>query len=365
MSEENALPQEIWAKWEDPSYDHLRQAVLVFGGNTMKEAIVESFADVSLLFQEGEATSLIGGFMYLTTRRIVFLPGNQIPHPHLIQATFESLKTISGIRNDLSVSLTDTNGAIANFKFPSTKTLYQFFNLLRSLAEAMRLSRKAYAKAIYKIVTEPEHDASPFSLIEFDLGEVKEKNPEIFAPKAVKNSEDSPIDAHDPLLNLITPIKHVIDYCNHLHFDIHIKLRILFFIALVTFILKFIPALPLSALIIICIQLYFAWLKIKNDGKNEAEEVSVSSSWVNKIENNQVEGYTESRKFFKNWFMWRDSKKSTKLFSTCLFVFFGWMILPSKIYYSLCILAYGVFLIRPLIRSEVIPQIINGFWFST
>jgi hypothetical protein len=365
MSEKYILPQEIWAKWEDPNHDCLRQAVLVFGGNTNKEAIVESFKDVSLLFQEGEATSLIGGVMNLTTKRMIFLPGNQIPHPHLIQSTYESLSRISGIRNDLSVSLTDNTGATANFKFPSPKTLYQFFNLLRSLAEATRLSSKAYAKEIYKIVTEPEHDATPFSLIEFDLGEVKEKNPEIYAPKAVKSSEDNLNVVADPLINLITPIKHVIDYCNHLHFDIHIKLRILFFIALITFILKFIPALPLTALIIICVQLYFVWRNIKNDDKNDFEEISISTSWVNGTEKNQIEGYAESRKFFRDWFMWEDSKKSTVLLSVCLCVFFGWTVLPPKIYYALCLTTYGLFLVRPLLKSSVIPDIINGFWFAT
>jgi len=95
------------------------------------------------------------------------------------------------------------------------------------------------------------------------LAEMNEnKTLEIAAPTSLSNNNnDNENDStNDPLIELATAIKNILEYCNHLHFDIHIKLRILFFLAIISFILKFIPVVPLSALIVIIVQLYYASL---------------------------------------------------------------------------------------------------------
>ena len=362
------IPQEIWQRWEKPEYDQLRQTVIVFGGNTSKEAPVEKFADVSLLFQEGEATNLIKGVMYLTTRRMVFLPENQIPHPHLVQCTFESLRSISGIRNDLSIYLIDRHTGTANFKFPTPNTLFQCFNLLRFLAESTKLESKQYRKAMYDVVTAKKRDETPFTSIEFDFGEVGvTKAPEINAPKPATSEEDIEQESeqsNDPLISFLQPIKHVLDYCNHLHFDIHIKLRILLVLSFISFILKFIPLLPLSALSIISVQLYFVYDNIKNKNKDD-DEKTFSSTWDTKETKNKTESFGTLRKFVREYFMWENTDKSALLLKVCVCIFFGWIILPFKFYFTLCMLCYGYFLIRPILDSDVVGNIINGFWFST
>ena len=368
MSEEQfVIPQEIWQKWETPEYDVLRQTVIVFGGNTSKEAPVEKFADVSLLFQEGEGTNLIKGIMYLTTRRMVFLPENQIPHPHLVQCTYESLRSLSGIRNDLSIYLTDRNGGTANFKFQTANTLFQCFNLLRFLAESTKLESKNYKKAMFDAVTAKKRDETPFTSIEFDLGESKvTKAPEINAPKLAASEEDLEQESQsDPLMNFLQPIKHVLDYCNHLHFDIHIKLRILLLISVITFILKFIPLLPLTALLVICVQLYFVYENIKNKNKEDEDVTEKFSSWEIKEPVKQTESFGTLRKFIKDWLMWGNTEKSSLLLKVCLCLFFGWTVLPFRLYFTLCILCYGYFLIRPILKSDILGNIVNGFWFST
>ena len=367
MNEQFVIPPEIWQKWETPEYDTLRQAVIVFGGNTSKEAPVQKFDDVSLLYQEGEGTNLIKGVMYFTTRRIVFLPENQIPHPHLVQCTYQYLKLLSGVRADLSIYLTDRNGGTANFKFPTPSTLFQCFNLLRQLTDSTKLDQKSYRKTIYEIVTAKTRDETSFTSIELDLGELKVANaPEINAPKLLNSEDDLDQAAQaDPFVNFLQPIKHVLDYCNHLHFDIHIKLRILLFISAITFILKFIPLLPLTALLIICVQLYFVWIGIKNKNEEDEDvtEKTLSSKWESSQK--QTESFTTLRKFGKEWFMWEDPKKSSILMKVCLCLFFGWTILPFRLYFALCIVCYAIFLLRPILKSDILQNIVNGFWFST
>jgi hypothetical protein len=47
------IPPEVWHRWTVQDYDPLRQAVIVFGGSLRREAAIERFEDVSVLYAEG------------------------------------------------------------------------------------------------------------------------------------------------------------------------------------------------------------------------------------------------------------------------------------------------------------------------
>lgn len=356
-SSDFALPQEIWKRWSSPDYDSLRQAVIVFGGNTTKEAAIEAYSNVSLYYQDKEGTSMIKGTFYLTSSRLAFLPNNQIPHPQLVVLRYDLLRSLAGFRNDLSITVKDNSGSVANFKFANAKALYQCFHLLRGLAEAIRMKNPEYIKTVYQLVTTPARDETPFAAIEFDLPECNEsKNLEFTAPNAMDPIAEEDDHRNDALVVFLQPIKSMIDYCNHLHFDIHIKLRILFFIGVISFILKFIPLLPLCGAIIAGVQLYHVWAFIKGNMKDDVSE---------SFSGQHFEGYEHLRQFYQEYFMWKNQSKCLKLFAVSLSVFFGWVIFPPKLYYTVIFGSYAFFLIYPLLKSNIYQEVVNGFWYST
>ncbi|EAX88442.1 hypothetical protein TVAG_099340 [Trichomonas vaginalis G3] len=356
------LPESVWQKWAGPEYDGIRQAVLVFGGHIRKEAVITSFAEVSFAFQEGETTNTVKGVLYLTTRRIVFLPKNTIPHPQLIQAQFSNLRCLSGNRNDLMISISDTSSAAANFKFPTVKALYQCFNSLRKLCEAIRADEEAYRKATYDLATAQNLDETPFASIECDLSEVDNSAKlEVNAPQKIVKAEEADDPRAEPVIELLSPVQKIGEKFNQTNFDIHIKLRILFIVSLVSFLLKFIPFFPLTALVIIGIQIISAWINIKKDRTDDDDYVDADAQW----KGHPVEGTYKVLKFFNEWFMWQDPRKSASLFQASFLVFVSWAILPTKIYVTVVFLAFSVFLVKPLLHRSVIGHIVTGFWFST
>lgn len=356
------LPESVWQKWTGPEYDGLRQAVLVFGGQIRKEAVITSFADVSISFQEGETTNTVKGVLYLTTKRIVFLPKNTIPHPQLIHATFETLRCLSGIRNDLMISISDTSSAAANFKFPTVKALFQCFNSLRKLCEATRADEETYRKTTYQIATAEKLDETPFASIECDLSEFDSTTKlDINAPKTITKEEEADDPRAQPVIELLSLVGLLAEKIHQTNFDIHIKLRILFIVSLIAFLLKFIPFFPLTALTIIGIQIISAWINLKKDRLDDDDMVDADAQW----KGHPVEGYYKVMKFFDEWFMWADPRKSASLFQASFIVFVSWTILPTWLYAAVIFCAFSFFLIKPLLHRSVIGHIVTGFWFST
>lgn len=361
--EEYVLPKEIWAKWEIGEYENLRQAVLIFGGNTRNEAVISVFPEVSLYYQDGEASNMIKGNLYLTTKRTVFLPKNLIPHPQLVHLTFDSLRCLAGVRDDLSISISDNAGASSVFKFPTTKALYQCFNLLRRLSDATRLKDNAYKKEIFSIAT-TEPQETPFASIEFDFSEVRsEEAPQIIQPKneQKKNEDDGDDPRADSIIEELTPIKEIIEKVNNIHFDIHFKLWSLFVLSLLTFALKFIPFLPLSALICVLIQLYYGWLSIKKD---RVDDISVLENPLKKWKGHKIEGYLKTVQFIHDWVMWDNPRKTMSLLQCSIITFVSWIILPAKIYYLALCFGLVVYVCK-YATKDIMRHIVTGFWFSS
>ncbi|OHT07172.1 hypothetical protein TRFO_01303 [Tritrichomonas foetus] len=349
------IPEEVWRRWSQNEYDPLRQAVLVFGGNLRKEIALEHFNEVSLLYQEGEGTNTLKGVFYLTTKRMVFLPKNTIPHQSIVEATFDALRGLSGVRSDLTITITDKSGSIANFQFQTTKSLFQCFNLLRSLSEASRKDENKFRKIISSLAKQTERDETPFSSIEVELAECHQS---LEFPEASPDDHVAPVieDTNaDHMASVLAPIKFILDYCNHLHFDIHIKLRILFFISLVSFCMKFIPFLPLICLLVSIALMFTGWQNIQNDGKMpESRFVGTDNQGVLQIQS-----------FFNDWFAWQNPRKSELLLRVCGSIFLGWAVLPKKYFVFGCILSYLFFIVIPLHNSDMFKKIVSGFWFCT
>lgn len=355
------LPANIWEKWTQQQYDPIRQAVLIFGGSLRKEALVCSFPDVQISFQEGETTNILKGVLYMTTKRIVYLPKNTIPHNQIIHCTFNTLRCLRGTRNDLSISISDNSSGYATFKFPTAKSLFQCFNTMRKIAEGTRIHEKEFIDLVYSIVTSPNLDETPFASIEFDLSETDQSStPELTAPKKIVHEEVPDDPQAEEIIELLAPIQKFAEFVNSKSFDMHLKLHILFYVSLITFALKIIPFFPLTALVIIGIQLFHGWFKLKQDRDDDEDSDTEDNKW----KGHQAEGYYIVSSFFEDWFAWRDPKKSLYLFQACLVVFIGWVLFPMWFYVLLMLITCAVFVVKPLVQRDVIRRLIGGFWFS-
>lgn len=345
------LPDEIWARWGKPEYDALRQVVLCFGGNVRTEAVIDSFSDVTLQIPDSDGTNLIKGVFYLTTKRMVFLPRNVI-HSNIVQSAFESLRCITGTRIDLTASVVDVNGSTAKFQFVTAQALYQCFNRFRSLAEASRYSEEKFRSIVYKLATSFRRDETPFNSIEVELQECEEA-PEVPAAPIVEINEENT----DPVTIILAPFKEFLDYFNTLHFDIHVKLRILFVMSLVSFCLQRIPFLPFVALLTIFYLLFNAWRSINKDLEDGEQQEPVIPT--------VAYGFVSTEKFLQNYFGWKDPRKSMTILQSCTCIILAWLVLPSKLYPIGCLIAYVYYLLTPLKKSEFVKKIYSGPWFST
>ncbi|OHT00527.1 hypothetical protein TRFO_32763 [Tritrichomonas foetus] len=347
----NEIPEEIWARWSRPEIEPLRQVVLSFGGSIHKEALIDSFFDVSLLIPDGENTTSLKGIFYLTTRRMVFLPRNMI-HPNMVQASFDALRCITGTRSDLTASVVDINGCTAKFQFVSARALYQCFNLFRQLAEASRFSEEKFRSVVHSLATAVRLNETPFNSIEVELQECTQTN--IIPAVSVIEDYD---DTVDPVTVVLAPVKEFFDYFNNLHFDMHIKLRILLVMSFVSFCLQYIPFLPFCALLIIIYLLYNGWKSLDRDlEEEESKEPNIPAV---------AGGFVITEKFLMSYLGWRDPRKSILVLQSCLSIILAWLVIPERIYPYACLIAYIYYVIRPLMSSNIVAKIYSGPWFST
>ena len=343
------LPEDVWARWSKPENESIRQAVVAFGGNTRTEAVIDSFPEVSILTDSTSGPTK--GVIYLTTKRFVFLPRNSLIHRLVCEAEFDSLRTLSGLRSDLSISLVDANGAVAKFTFVSQQSLFGCFNQLRRLAEASRLDEAKFVEAC-NAVARANRDDKPFSSIEVELQECTQ-TVEIVAD-AVEQKEEIP---PDPLAEELLPVKQLYDRCNSTHLDIHLKLRLLLAMSFVSFCLKFMPFLPFCALSMVGLLLFTAWGSINRD----LDDVEEAPYVVPKT----VEGFVKTRKFIREWIFWEKPRNGMMVMEAAGAVLLGWIILPSKLYRIACFVAYVIFLVIPIFKEDRFYMICSGPWFSS
>ena len=350
------IPHSAWNRWNSPKYSDLRRFVYIFGSNTKKEIPVQMQDNVMYLIQEGEATKLIEGIFYITTKRFVFIPKDSAAINSFVTATYQSIYKLVGTRYDLSMSITNFEMGIANFQFQSQNILFQVFNLLKLLSETVRYDKEEFKTEIISILKKEELEQNPFSCIECEFEEteneweIQEDNEHINLSLYKSESEDNFI---------FSPIKSFINLFVYMHFDIHIKLRILFFISLITFCLKFIPFLSMIFLLISCALLFTAWKKLNENNDNSSKQVKLG-------ENNDLFNDDNLFKIFiKNWFFWQDYQKSSKLLKISLFMFSAWALLDEKLYFVVCILFIIFFILKKIFKSNLRKQITIGYWLSS
>ena len=342
------IPEDVWARWSRQEYEVARQAVLAFGGSVRTEALIDSFQDVSIVTDSNSANP-VKGVVYLTSKRIMLLPRNNLVHENVCQAEYDSLRTLSGSRSDLSISLIDANGAVATFHFPTQQVLFQCFNLLRKLAEASRLDETMFVEAMSAIVSAKTRDEKAFSSIEVELQECKQ-TVEITAESVV------PEATVDPIVEELKPIRDFYDFVNSVHFHIHLKLRILFVLSFVSFALKFMPFLPFCALCTIGFLLFTAWRSINRDLDAEEEDEHEVSP--------EAEGFVRARKFVQEWFFWEKPRNGMMLIEGAGAVLVAWIILPEKAYRLSCVIALFVVVLRPVVTGDALHRIIPSTWLS-
>ncbi|KAH0791780.1 hypothetical protein GPJ56_004274 [Histomonas meleagridis] len=336
----------VWLRWDLSDYSMLRKVVLVFGGDIRKEVAIESFHDVSLLYQEGEGTVSLQGVFYITSKRIVFLPNDTFPHPKLVQGTYDCFRYLSATASDFTMSITDTVGGVANFQFHSPTALFQCFNLLRFISEESRKDENRFRNSICEVLSGAKREDTPFNSIEVELSEcdhIPEFISDLPSESGVNNDQIIP--------SISGPLKHMMDYSNHVHFGIHLKFRILLVLSLLTLIQSFIPFLPSVCIAVFFVLMYNGW-KIIDKGRKEEQ-------------NEQNEGNKNVFSFMEDWFAWKNTKKSYMLMMISIATFIAWLILPNNLYAAFCVLAYFLLLVRPILKSKVLNRIASGFWFCT
>jgi hypothetical protein len=254
-----------------------------------------------------------------------------------------------GVRSDLTISVADKLSSSAHFQFPSMISLFQCFNLLRAISEATRREEVVFHKTIADITARPGYDETPFSSIEVEL-------PECAGPRDLADSSVDDVGAPAPVsrdarrsLDVLQPVRYVFDYSNHLRFDVHIKLRTLFVVSSISFALKFIPFLPLFALLFSIGLLYRAWLNM-----DEPPERTSENPRIKKIV-----------QFFGDWFEWRDPQKTLLLLKISTAIFVSWALLPPNMYLMACLIGFAVGIVRPVYRGDYWKGLISGFWFCT
>jgi hypothetical protein len=344
------IPPAVWERWRLSEYVPLRQAILVLGGSLRTEAALARFADVSLLYQEGDGIKSLSGVFYLTTKRFLFLPLDAFPHPKFVESTVDALGSLVGVRNDLTILITSKVGGFVNFQFPSTKSLFRCFRLLRAVSEAMRKDEPVFQKVISELTSQASDSETPFSSIEVELLDCP-RCYDVLDSSAADPTRIAPAIARSvPAIDILEPVRYVFDYCNHLRFDVHIKLRALFIISMVSFALKFIPFLPLFALSLSIGLLYSGWISLEGQQPQRASE----NPKMRKID-----------VYFGDWFQWRDPPKTLMLLKASTAVFVAWALLPMRIYVAVCIVAFALVIVRPVYRKDHWKALIDGFWFCT
>jgi hypothetical protein len=267
----------------------------------------------------------------------------------MVVAEYNSLSCISGSGAELTISVVDMNGSSAEFKFPVLSALFECFGVLRALAEASRDKSVDLGKCVVDLANPSDTGQFVFSAIEVELGD-HNQNTEV-APEIPVTEE-----AFDPLMKVLRPIKLFYDQINGMHFDIHVKLRILILISFVSTFLKWISFLPFCALAMMAFLLFTAWKSINKDPEEE-EDASVCNVPT------EAKGFMKTQKIMRDWLFWDDPRKGMILMYSVGAVFVGWLILPARVYRWACFLVWLGVMGRLIMKSEMGAMIFQGDCF--
>jgi hypothetical protein len=190
------------------------------------------------------------------------------------------------------VTVTEQSGGTANFKFQTTISLFQCFNLLRLLCDVSRRGRQTFQAAVAQAAGQTVRDASPFSATEVEFPECEE-SPDLPESQAhIGPGVFAVQETDERRISFTSLVMSVFDYCGHVSFDIHVKLRLMVGVSAVSLCLEFIPFLPLVALLVSLYLLYRAWILVD-------KAVKVDEECVN------LRPLTKHGNFLKDWFEWR------------------------------------------------------------
>lgn len=319
-----------WQCWDDPALAPLRELVLCFHGDLQRELAIGAFRGAHLLRQGAEGVVSTPGTLYLTSRRVAFLPHDAFPHAQVVQGLYHRFRLISGTAAGPIATIASDSGAVS-FRFPSARELFRCFGVLRALCESARAGDAAFSRTVAQLIGAAERDEAPFTSIEVELSECAA------APELARGSARAALSDGEGIA----------DRGSSPRFDIHFKLRALLALALASFCLSFAPLLPLAALAISLIVLYNAWAVI-DKGPARAEA-----------------GARGLRLFCDEWLRWRDTRKTYALLIASLAVFLGWVVLPARAYAVLCGAALAAFVAGPVARTGALRRVAEGFWYCT
>ncbi|KAH0792066.1 hypothetical protein GPJ56_004009 [Histomonas meleagridis] len=345
MNQRNRIDE----RWNHPEFEPLRIATLVFGGDLSTEAAIASFPEVQLLIRESETGTTTKGVFYLTTNRFVYLPKNTIPHPQIVQCSYEALRGLSGVRSTSTISVIDGNGASANFQFPTQQTLFQCFKLLRQLAEAVRMDESKLKSVIGELLSKKTFDETPFSSLDIELEEVKHSEE---APHAAPESKEE----ENPIVNVLAPMKQFFEYVISLKFNIHTKLSFLFVLSLVSFCLQYIPFIPFLSMCTALFILSNAWRLMNRKKLKKQVDTEIPKS---------TEGFVKTQRFVSDWLQWRSPRKTISILGISSTFFIGWLILPKKLYIVVTVIWYFVFITFSLEKKPELKSLLSGYWTCT
>jgi hypothetical protein len=348
---ETAFPSQAWRRWENPDFAPIRQAVLIFGGDIEREVMISRFDEVTLVLPGTDDSALKGSF-YLTSARFVFIPGNKLLSPNVVHASYDLIRRLNGVYATTSISIVDTEGATANFKFPAPGILFQSFNLLRLLAGAARLPRARFTSVIARTLTNRALDETPFSALEVDLAEVQRR---------FTDSEDTPFPESESirdemrLLEFLAPVQRFFERCVAFHFDIHFRLWFLFAVSLVSFCLKYIPFYPFLHLCTLLFLSISGW-RLLNRTK--------LGSGTGPVVPDVARGFAATKRFFVDWFLWGNARKSLLMAQICLANVIAWKVFRRDVYIGCSVLLIIAFLARywTALREN---RSLSGYWFAS
>jgi hypothetical protein len=194
-------------------------------------------------------------------------------------------------------------------------------------------------------------DASPFSAIEVQFPEC-DKSPDLPEWQAHIGPGVLAVQETDDRRILFTSlVMSVFDYCGHVSFHIHVKLRLMVGVSAVSCCLEFIPFLPLVALLVSLYLLCRAWIPVDKVVKVDQEGPNVRP-------------LTKAGNFLKAWFEWLNPEKSLFLLRISA-VFLARAVFPRRVYYPALIAAYIFGFVVQLYQKRVFHRLVDGFWLCT
>ncbi|KAH0788096.1 hypothetical protein GPJ56_007927 [Histomonas meleagridis] len=341
---------EYWSQWSKPENEAIRQLFLAFGGNAKTEPLVASFTDISLCSNDEENANPTKGTIYLTTKRMIFLPKIGFPKKGAAHATFDSLYYLSINKSDLIFLISDSNVSTIKIKFNDWNTLLQCFMVFRILAESS-IKKSTDVPTILKEVSSIDVSRVSYTSIAIDL-------PNSTKPKKV--IETQPVEQHSEVDESTNPwnhFTHAIDFLNNFHFDIIIKIRILFVLALISSCLKYVDFLTFISILSIGLLAFTAWKLINEETAKNRQTLEETPK--------AMKGYFKVCQFFQEYIGWRKPRRTFLILHFFIGTVITYFILPPKVYKTMMVALAAGMLIRALFQLSTNEKICSSPLYAT